>query len=233
MLSKSIDVQGGRQISFYYIMLKTRHIIFLLVPAILIVGAIFAVLVLRYEPLYPDTSKYQEVVDSFVIPLIPDDPILGDKRAPKTVIIFEDLACSACRTQSDLLHSLVEQYPKDVKVIWKMLSVTQFPYSTRAAHAYAYCANKQSAFDTFATLAFANSTNLSSATLQAIVDQMDINIPAFDACIASEDAALYLDTTENIARALNIQSVPAVFVNNEQVQTPRILDEWKTILQLP
>lgn len=217
-------------------MLKTRHILLLFIPAILIVGIVFWFLVLQYEPLYPDPEDAAEANRgaSFTIPLLPQDPILGNPRAPKTIIVFEDLGCEACRSQSDMLRQLAVEYPGEFKVIWKLLSVTQFPYSTRPAHAYAYCANQQSpeAFEAFTQMAFVNQTDLSSGTLTAIINQIDLDTDALTACAESEETKTYLDTTEQIARALNIQSVPAIFINNKQVQAPSVIQGWKTLLEL-
>ncbi|MEK7084106.1 MAG: thioredoxin domain-containing protein, partial [Patescibacteria group bacterium] len=127
-------------------MLKTRHIIFIFLPAILIAGFALFIQIVQYrsanEAENPETASIQ-------IPVFPDDPILGDKKAGITVIAFEDFGCPGCKDQSDIFNELLDKYPGKIKIIWKGLPVTRFPFSTRRTNEYAFCANRQGKFSAF------------------------------------------------------------------------------------
>ena len=53
-----------------------------------------------------------------------------------------------------------------------------------------------------------------------------------ETCIQNGTADEYLATTEALARSLNIQSVPAIFIENDQIVPPNTLEGWEEILHL-
>lgn len=207
-----------------------RHIVLSLFPAILV--ALFAVfvVVIQYNPA-PETDD--EAADrALQIPLFADDPILGDLRAPVTLVAFEDLGCGGCAEQDQIFTQLLAKHPERLKIVWKPLSVTTIPYSTRQAHEYAYCANEQGLFETFKALAFANRTALDSTTLEILIDEAELDRDVLGTCLASGRPQNALDQNELLAQALNIQTVPTIFLDNTQVSHPTTIAGWETLLQL-
>jgi len=125
-------------------MLKLRHLLAIFIPAILIIVAVFFVRIIQYQPLYPKQSAgSQKNITDFTIPIFSTDPVLGDRQAPATLIVFSDLGCALCREEFSIWQKILKTYPKKFKIIWKALPVTQIPYDTRLANSYAYCANEQ------------------------------------------------------------------------------------------
>src|SRR3989338_11569161 len=109
-------------------MLKTRHILFIFLPAVIIAAFALFIRLLQYEPLFPkEDNTVAEEPQALQIPIFPDDPIMGDKKAAITLIAFEDLGCAACAEQDDLFRQLLEKYPSKIKIIWKPLPVTFIP----------------------------------------------------------------------------------------------------------
>jgi protein-disulfide isomerase len=215
-------------------MKKTRHIIFLFIPALLIVGIALFIRVIQYKPLYPTQEQLAAYNDkSLQIPILPGDPILGEKKAPITLIAFEDFACPTCIVQSNILNQLLEKYPGQLKIIWKGLPVKTYPYNSRDAHLAAFCVHEQQQFDLFKNLAFTNSQNLSPSIVEAIVAQIpDIDLQKMESCLNSEPAETHVTQTEQIATNIGIQTVPTFFINNKQVEAPATLNGWELSLGL-
>lgn len=214
-------------------MLRTSHMIYLLVPAVMLVSAIFAFKAIQYRALFPATNpQHAQEQPLDLIPILPNDPIIGQPNAPKTIIAFEDLACEGCSAQNTLLTQLEQAHPGKVKIIWKGLPVATYPFSSEPAHEYAYCANKQGVFSEFKEYAFANVNNLSKQTLDTIVTEIGINKPVFDECINSGSASTHIDTVRQLARVLHVQHVPTFFLDNEQIATPSSVEGWEAILAL-
>ncbi|MFA4830592.1 MAG: DsbA family protein [Patescibacteria group bacterium] len=217
-------------------MIKTRHILFILLPAILIVAFALFVRALQYEPLQPKKTEEKETVEpktaKLQIPISPDDPIMGGKKAPITLIAFEDLACGHCAEQDAIFKELLAKHPNKIKIIWKPLPVIFLPYPSGTAHKYAFCANKQNKFEEFKTIAFSNQMELSPNILSAIAEQINLNPEILQSCLESGEVASYLETTKQLGIALNIQSVPAIFFNNVQIENQTTVTGWKTLLQL-
>ncbi|OGH68858.1 MAG: hypothetical protein A3J66_02220 [Candidatus Magasanikbacteria bacterium RIFCSPHIGHO2_02_FULL_47_14] len=213
-------------------MMKTRHLLLIFVPAIIVSGIAFFVRYLQYEPLYPEVSLEEPEKKEFQIPLFPKDPVIGDKRAAVTVVAFEDFGCQGCKIQHDIFEELFEEYPGRIKLVWKGLPITRFPYQSRQVHVYGYCANEQEKFTEFEKLALVNNYDLSLEVLQTMIEQIEINQKKFDECLVSPDAEVFIQKNETLAKALDIQSVPTFFINNKQVEAPSTKEGWVTLLGL-
>jgi len=211
-------------------MIKTHHLIFLLIPAFLILALAWFVHIIRYQPLNPPEEKQKTNTAEAIIPIMPADPILGKKNAPITIIAFEDFGCEGCKYQSSLLEQLLQKYPDKVKIVWKGVAVVSFPYPTKPAHQYAYCAGKQHKFSEFKDLAFANSDALSPENLTAIAESVKLNKDQLTACLSAAETKEYVEQTENIARFFNIQAVPTFFTGNQQVINPTTLEGWEALI---
>lgn len=211
-------------------MIKTRHLFYIFLPALVIVGITFFIRFIQYEPLFPDLEEKTE--QGFSVPIFPEDPIIGQKTAPLTLIAFEDLGCDACKHQDRILNDLMQKYPGKVKLIWKSLPVTRFPVSSEQAHLHAYCAHDQNKFDEFKRFAFANSDNLNPQTLQIISEEIDLSERKLENCLESGRAESYLSRNKQLAGLLNIGSVPAFFLENKQIPAPETTDGWAALLSL-
>ncbi|PIR74453.1 MAG: hypothetical protein COU35_02630 [Candidatus Magasanikbacteria bacterium CG10_big_fil_rev_8_21_14_0_10_47_10] len=215
-------------------MIKIRHLIFVFTPAILVVGLALFIRISQYEPLEPDFEQLAQNAknDQFSIPIFPEDPVIGSKTSPITLVNFADFGCEACKEQHEIITALMAAHPGQIKTIWKGLPVTRFPFDTRAAHTVAFCMNQVGAFDAFAARAFANSDNLSPSVLDAMIESMDVPSKQFNECRDSGRADAYIQKIETVARALDIQSVPAIFIDNKQIQPPATVEAWESLLQL-
>lgn len=213
-------------------MFSHKQLIAIFVPAILLVGLGLFIQIIRYQPLYPETPEETTDTPAIAIPIFPDDPLLGNKKAPITLIAFEDFGCEACALQNQRFDALLEKHPDRLKIIWKGLPVTQFPYPTKAAQKYGYCAHQQGKFSEFKTMAFANLANLSDTTLSTIANELELKENKLNECLESTAAENYIAKVEQIASLLNIQAVPAVFLDGSQVEPPDTVADWEALLQL-
>lgn len=212
--------------------MDTKKILLIFVPALIFILLGFAFRVHQYEPLTPNKKNVKQEKKLDLIPLLAEDPVTGDRKAPITIVAFEDLACGGCRAQSDMFDTLIAENPGHIKIIWKLLNVTTFPHNTELAHDYAFCANEQGKFIEFKQAAFANSTNLSESTLKTIAATSGLNQKKLESCLGSERPKQYREKNRAIANLLNIQSVPALFMDNKQIQTPATIEHWKALLTL-
>jgi len=130
-------------------MIPTKKLLTIFVPALLVVSLAFFIQIIKYQPLFPKVAQQDNTPKQFVIPLYPEDPIIGSPKAPITIIAFEDFSCESCNQQSAMLEDLINKYPNKFKVIWKGLPITEFPYSSITSEKYGYCANKQNKFIDF------------------------------------------------------------------------------------
>lgn len=212
--------------------MKIKYLALIFIPAILIAALALFIRFIQYEPQFPDETETQTTKTDLQIPIYPDDPVIGNKKAPITLIAFEDFGCDGCKVQSALFDSLMKKHPDKVKLIWKGLAATKFPFPTDLAHQYGFCANRQGKFNNFSKLAFTNSDNLSQTILDAVAKEIELDEKKLADCLASGEAKAYMAKNEQLGLALNIQSVPTFFLNNKQINPPQILEGWEAVLGL-
>lgn len=207
-----------------------------LLPAIGIALIALMVNIVKFKPLNPKIIVPDEVDDdapALIIPITPGDPVLGSRKAPKTLIAFEDFGCAHCKDQSAIFDRLLERHDGKFNVVFKGLPVTRFPYNSRDSIKYGFCLNQQQKFKEYKDLAFSNSTNLSKAVLDEIVKNIEgVNKKKLDECLASGTPESQIQLTEALASSLYIQAVPAVFYEGKQVTLPDSEAGWEDLLGL-
>lgn len=211
--------------------MSNKKLILIFIPILFLAGLALFIRIVQYEPLFPDTPDVDSET-TLQIPIYGEDPITGDKKAPITLIAFEDFACDHCKTQSDLLTKILDQYPKSLKIIWKILPINRYPIDSTLSAEYAYCANQQGKFELFKLYAFENGKNLSEATLEEIATQIKLDPKKLTTCLESGTAQTYTEAIKNISQQLHIQELPTLFINNKQIQPPTSVEGWKTLLNI-
>lgn len=213
-------------------MIGSKQMLLIFLPAFVVVGLGLFLQTRRYEPLLPKSGAGSESTKLYSIPILPEDPIIGSPLAPLTIINFADFGCDHCKDEMALLDTVLKQYPNKLKIIWKGLPATRFPYPSDLSHDYAYCANAQGKFTAFANAVFAHNESLTADRLDALAAASQLDKGKLARCLSSNAPAAYRDKTAALASALKIQAVPAVFIQNKQVDTPTTLEGWKVLLGL-
>lgn len=213
-------------------MIKTYKFLIILIPAILIACLALFIRFIQYKSTSETILSEETEKNLIVIPIYSDDPVLGNKKASHTLIIFEDFGCEACKYQSEIFEELRNKYPQKIKVIVKGLSIINFPISTRNALEYSFCANKQKKFFEFSKQAFAMQNNLDENSLKKIMEKIGTNEEKNNKCLQSIEMKEYLSKNEILARTLNIQSLPAIFLDNKQITPPNDVAGWEAFLEL-
>ena len=125
---------------------------------------------------------------------IDDDPVLGDKNAPITIVEFSDYECPFCKRHFDeTLPQLVKNYVDTgkVKIVFRDFPLSfHDPMATKEAAA-ANCAGKQGGdtayfkyHDEIFTRTKSNGNGLSEADLTTIATDLGLNLNSFNTCLA-------------------------------------------------
>jgi protein-disulfide isomerase len=140
-------------------------------------------------------------------------PVLGDPKAPITLVEFSDFECPVCRGLHDVLRGMLTNYPQ-VKVIFKDYPLeTLHPWARSAALA-GRCTYQQNpkAFWQLYDLIYDNQDLISAAN---VWDKMLEY--AGKACMSSPLAAGEVDASIANGNLLEVRSTPTVFVNGRRV----------------
>ncbi|PIZ47117.1 hypothetical protein COY32_02200 [candidate division WWE3 bacterium CG_4_10_14_0_2_um_filter_41_14] len=125
---------------------------------------------------------------------VDDDPVLGDKNAPVTIIEFSDYECPFCKRHFDeTLPKIVKEYVDTgkVKIVYRDFPLSfHDPMATKEAVA-ANCARKQGGdtdyfkyHDEIFTRTISNGNGLSEANLTTIATDLGLNLGLFNTCLS-------------------------------------------------
>jgi protein-disulfide isomerase len=127
---------------------------------------------------------------------VDDDPLLGDKNAPVTIVEFSDYECPFCKRHFDqTLPQLIKNYVDTgkVKIVYRDLPLSfHDPMATKEAIA-ANCAREQGGdtkyfqyHDEIFTRTKSNGNGLSEADLTTIATDLRLNLGSFNSCLADQ-----------------------------------------------
>lgn len=158
-------------------------------------------------------------------------PMLGDAKAPITIVKFADYNCGHCMHASHILKTTLAEFSGIVKVYYKNFALdgncnpvvqrkTSHQSSCIAASA-AICANQQGKFGEVYTGLYADNekgVTHSPASVLQIAKNSGLDINKFNACLASKEVSNQIakEGSEG-GTQLNIQSTPSLFVNNKAI----------------
>lgn len=217
---------------------RTRHtgkksawrspMVLLTVGALAIGLAIVAVSVLG-QPGTPSTADLERPVAQIPATLV-DGRALGKADAPVTIEIWSDFQCPACRTLGETVEPAVIAdfvIPGTARLVYRDAAYQGAragrPYDELVeAAAGARCAADEGHFWTMHNWLFANWDGenrgaFAAERLRAIAAAAEVDLTAWDACMATgdEQAAVRAETQEAVAAGIN--STPTLVINGERV----------------
>ena len=143
-------------------------------------------------------------------------PFVGPKDAKITVVEFFDYSCGYCHRLFPELKAVVEANP-NVKFVFKPLTFLG-DVSVAAAKA-SLAAAKQGKFIEMHNALFGANDRLTQEKIRAIAQEQGLDMSKFDADIASDDVATILKNASELANAIQVNGVPALFINGGLLQT--------------
>lgn len=177
-------------------------------------------------------------IDDLIVPETkelpnPDGLSLGDPNAPAVIDVFEDFQCPACQFFSESVEPLIIEY---LVVTGKArLVYRNYPFidgngasnggeSDQAANA-AMCANEQDKFWEMKAIIYANWNgenlgNLSNRRLQAMADEVGLDMDAFNACFNENRYRADIQADFDYGQEIGVSGTPSVFVNGQKVGEP-------------
>ena len=145
---------------------------------------------------------------------IDDDPILGPEDASITIIEFSDFECPYCRRwHQEVLPQLIEDYPDQVRLVYRDFPLTSIHANAVPAAVAANCAAEQDGYWEFNELLFNSEQGLSSDAYQQYAEEIGLDMESFTECLDSnryEDEVL---ADFEFASQLGIRSTPTFFIN--------------------
>ena len=148
------------------------------------------------------------------------EPILGDPRAPYTVVEFADFQCPSCASAAPAVLQLVSDLPQ-VRVLFKHYPISdicndkvQGARHDKAcqAAAAAECARHQGKFWELEKLLFINQDALDQPDLMFMAEQVGLDTGVFGECMVDEATAKAVRKDVADAHAVGVFATPSFYL---------------------
>lgn len=157
-------------------------------------------------------------------------PARGAASAPVTIIEFGDFQCPYCKRAEASLRAVLERYPREVRIVFRNLPLTQIhPYAEGAAEA-AICADRQGKFWEMHDAMYADQNALTAGALKDMAQRLGLDLDKFSACVGGRAPAASLDSDLEAAKDLGLAGTPYFFINGRPVDGNVPLEEFQRII---
>jgi len=168
-----------------------------------------------------EKNNPQQNVPEFVEGIsIDDDPILGIKDAPVTVIEFADYQCPFCAEAVSNVKAIMSNNPGKILYAYRDFPLeATHPYAFKAAEA-ANCAGDQDKYWEMHDLLFANQAQLDSDNLKKYANQLQLNLSQFNDCLNNGKYTDEIRHDIDEAKSYQVNATPTFFINGHRLVGP-------------
>jgi len=164
------------------------------------------------------------------IAITDSDHIRGNKNAPVTIIEFSDFQCPYCSRFHETMKQVMENYPNDVKWVYKHFPLDSIhPYARPAAEA-SECAADQDKFWEYADKLFENQSSLSQAYFSKAAGEIGLNTGKFNECLTSGKYKLKVDADYQQGIKAGVRGTPGNFINGQPAFGALPYEQIKSII---
>ncbi len=137
-----------------------------------------------------------------------DEHIRGNKKAEITLVEYSDFECPFCSRFTPTVDAVLENYPDDVRVVYRHFPLRSIHAEAAPAAAASECAAEQGKFWEFHDELFANQTTLGASTYSRIAGDLGLNVSKFEECVSSNKYASAVQEDEASAQAAGGRGTP-------------------------
>jgi protein-disulfide isomerase len=148
---------------------------------------------------------------------IGDSPVKGDKKAKVTIVEFSDFQCPFCARSTTFVNDVSKEFPKDVKVVYKHLPLTQIHPNAMPAAKASVAAQNQDKFWEMHDELFANYNKLTPENIKASAEKVGLDMKKFDADMASPETEKRIQADMKLAAESAVTGTPTFFMNGKRM----------------
>ena len=159
-----------------------------------------------------------------------DDNFRGNKNAPVTIVEFSDFQCPYCSRFHDTMKQVMENYPNQVKWVYKHFPLDSIhPYARKAAEA-AECAGDQKKFWEYTDSLFEQQSEISLEFLPELATDLGLNVKKFNECLNTDKYASKVTADAQQGASIGVNGTPGNFINGQAVSGAVPYEQIKSIV---
>lgn len=172
-----------------------------------------------------------------LLALTDNDWVKGGAEAKTVLVEYSDFQCPACAYFMPVLEKLTQDFPNDLKIVYRHFPLPQHQNAKIAAYA-AEAAGKQGKFFEMANKIFEqqkNWENLRNSETENIFknfsSEIGLDISQFEKDLENEEIKKSVERDLSDGYALDINATPTFYLNNKKLQNPRNYDNFKKLIE--
>jgi protein-disulfide isomerase len=160
---------------------------------------------------------------------IDDSPVRGAEDARVTIVEFSDFQCPYCGRVGPTLERLLEEYPDELRIVYKHLPLSFHERALPAAKA-SVAAGEQGRFWEFHDALFENQKELTDEKFMEIAASLGLDTEQFQRDYQSVETATRVAQDMNEARRLGVTGTPGFFVNGRFLSGARPYESFEAMV---
>lgn len=220
------------------IVLKRSHVFATLLPLVFAVGLGVGYLLWgRTAPTTPPVetpvaqapADQQQAVKRYSVPE-DDDPSIGPRNAPITLIEFSDFECPYCRSWfNEVYLRLRQDYADQVRVVFRDYPLASIHPNAIPAAIAANCANEQGKYWEYHNKLFSGD-QLGESIYKQYAQDLGLDLAKFEACRTSPEAQEEIQADYEYASGLGVRSTPTFFLNGLPIVGAQPYEMFKQVI---
>jgi protein-disulfide isomerase len=164
------------------------------------------------------------------VPVSSEDPQIGPKNAPVTLVIFSDFECPFCSRVEPTLKQLRDSYGDKIRVVWKDLPLDFHKNAMPAAAAarVAFLAKGNDAYWKVHEKIFQNQKQLSEENYVKWLSEVGVDKATYDKL--KGQAETYIKSSLELSKSLGIQGTPNFLIDGEPLTGAQPVDKFKSVI---
>ena len=159
----------------------------------------------------PEPPKLLE--DPVAIP-IAGAPMQGPPDARITLVEFSDFECPYCSQAANEVRTVLQAYPKDIRLVYKQFPLSTHPHANLAAVA-SLAALNQNKFWPMHDKLFGNFRKLSRENFLAWAKELGLDMPKFTADLGSPTLKAAVEKDLKAGEEAGVSGTPSFYINGK------------------
>ena len=155
------------------------------------------------------------VLDDPVKLSVTGDPVRGPANARVTIVEFSDFQCPYCSKAVAATKALLQQFPKDVKLVFKQFPLDDHAQAQFAAEA-ALAAHAQGKFWQMHDMLYAGYPNLSRAIVMGYAQKLGLDMKRFTSEVDTHKYKAEVLGEEQQGEDVGVSGTPTFFINGKK-----------------
>ncbi len=207
--------------------------------------ALFVLFMKSYDRSQIEGVTHDEMAESVLatqpvpVPSAADAPYFGPADAPITIVEFSDFQCPHCKVGAKLMHTLLERYPRQVKIVFRgypldpscnrFMQSAGHPLACEAAKV-AVCSNQQGKFAPVYESIFEHQADLRPGMAVELATGLGVDAAKLKACMDAPAVGQFLAKSVEDGNSIGVKSTPTFFINGRKVEGAYPVPVWVKVI---